>query len=113
MAMRVISSIRKQLKLELAVKDLFLFPTIGGLADHLQSQTHSLLIPPIKKYDRPEQIPLSFNQERLWFIDQVEGSVHYHLPAVLRLTGKLRIDALEHALQSIIDRHEVLRTGYP
>ncbi|MEO7533278.1 MAG: amino acid adenylation domain-containing protein, partial [Ferruginibacter sp.] len=110
MAMRVISSIRKQLKIELAVKSLFLFPTIAGLAEDLKAQDLEPLIPPVEKYERPELIPLSFNQERLWFIDHLEGTVQYHLPSVLQLKGNLDVGALAHALQQIINRHEILRT---
>jgi hypothetical protein len=55
-------------------------------------------------------IPLSFSQERLWFIDQLEGSVQYHLPTVLRLKGKLNIAALKFAIHNLVIRHEVLRT---
>ena len=56
------------------------------------------------------RIPLSFSQERLWFIDQLEGSVQYHTPMVIRLRGELNKDALSFALQTIVNRHEVLRT---
>ncbi|MBK8549760.1 MAG: amino acid adenylation domain-containing protein [Ignavibacteria bacterium] len=55
-------------------------------------------------------LPLSFSQEQIWFIDRLEGSIQYHLPAVLRLSGKLNKNALEKALQNIVNRHEVLRT---
>ena len=77
----------------------------------------------INKFDRKinSQFPLSFSQERLWFIDQLEGSVQYHVPIVRRLKGKLNKEALANAFQGIINRHEVLRTviiekegqGYP
>src|SRR5215204_760223 len=67
---------------------------------------------PIDRFDRNNvtRVPLSFSQERLWFIDQLEGSVQYHLPTVLRLKGDLNRGALNHALQSTINRHEILRT---
>lgn len=60
----------------------------------------------------PLQSPLSasFAQERLWLIDSLEGSIAYHVPTVLRLTGPFNQNAFEQALQSIVDRHEVLRT---
>ncbi|MDQ6762953.1 MAG: condensation domain-containing protein, partial [Bacteroidota bacterium] len=75
---------------------------------------------PAKKYNKITKaerssftfLPLSFSQERLWFIDQLEGSVGYHIPSVLRLTGALNKDALRSALQEIVNRHEVLRTIY-
>ncbi|WP_160710767.1 non-ribosomal peptide synthetase [Chitinophaga solisilvae] len=57
-----------------------------------------------------DRLPLSSSQERLWFIDQLEGSTQYHLPTVLRLRGQLSVPALETALGAIVDRHEVLRT---
>src|SRR6186713_1611621 len=68
----------------------------------------------ISPFNRQEiqQVPLSFSQERLWFIDQLEGSVQYHAPVVLRLKGKLHINALERSLQLLVQQHEVLRTVY-
>jgi hypothetical protein len=68
----------------------------------------------IRPFDRNNivQIPLSFSQERLWFIDKLEGSLEYHLPAVLRLTGTLDHSALSKSLQEIVNRHEILRTVY-
>jgi hypothetical protein len=64
----------------------------------------------IEKQEMPARIPLSFSQERLWFIDQLEGSVQYNLPAIVRLKGRLDKSALAYALQTIVDRHEILRT---
>ncbi len=110
LAMRVISSIRREMELELAVKELFLHPTISELAIHLEVQTKRSLLPAIEVLPRPERIPLSFSQERLWFIDRLEGSVQYHLPAVLRLKGKLNEDSLIFAMRNIVNRHEILRT---
>ena len=57
-----------------------------------------------------QHIPLSFSQERLWFIDQLEGSIQYHIPAVWYLKGELNKEALANALKNIVNRHEVLRT---
>jgi hypothetical protein len=69
-------------------------------------------LPPIQKNTRENGIgiPLSFAQERLWFIDQLEGSLQYHIPSVLHLRGKLNTDALANAIQHIVNRHEILRT---
>ncbi|MEO6549144.1 MAG: amino acid adenylation domain-containing protein, partial [Ferruginibacter sp.] len=63
-------------------------------------------------FDRGDikHIPLSFSQERLWFIHQLEGSVQYHSPAVFRLKGPLDFEALTNALKTIVSRHEALRT---
>src|SRR6187397_2694067 len=100
MAMRVIPAIRKAIEVELPIKELFLHPTIAELAAHLQLHNTGLLLPPIVITEpRPAFIPLSFSQERLRFIDQLEGSVHYHVPVVLKLQGKLNRAALDHTLQ--------------
>jgi amino acid adenylation domain-containing protein/non-ribosomal peptide synthase protein (TIGR01720 family) len=112
LAIRLLAMIRTRLKTELVVKDIFLHPTIAGQAEFLQQkqQQTTHLLPPVTAQERPVHIPLSFSQERLWFIDKLEGSVHYHMPAVLRLQGKLNMDSLQYALQHIINRHEVLRS---
>jgi amino acid adenylation domain-containing protein len=112
LAMRVISSIRKQLRIDIGIRDLFIHPTIAALSAHLQTQSPALLLPAIEVQARPDNILLSFSQERLWFIDRLEGSMQYHMHSVLRLKGKLNTPALEQALKSIVDRHEALRTIY-
>ncbi len=110
LGMRLISAIRREMETELAIKDLFIHPTIARLAEHLIKQSNGALLPAIEPGPRDENIPLSFSQERLWFIDRMEGSVQYHIPSVLRLKGELNIEALAFALKTIVDRHEVLRT---
>ncbi|MEJ7558100.1 MAG: non-ribosomal peptide synthase/polyketide synthase [Pedobacter sp.] len=110
LAMRVISTVRRELDQELSIKSLFQYPTIALLSKHLEEQEQESVLPAIIVGPRPSLIPLSYSQERLWFIDQLGGSVHYHLPSVLRLSGKLDKGALSQSLASIIERHEVLRT---
>jgi amino acid adenylation domain-containing protein len=115
LAVRLISSIRKAFQAELPISDVFDYPTVAALATRLEIQqsaggTATVLLPAVGVQIRPAQIPLSFSQERLWFIDQMEGSVQYHVPAVLKLKGKLNASALKKALGEIVSRHEVLRT---
>ncbi|MES2733434.1 MAG: non-ribosomal peptide synthase/polyketide synthase [Bacteroidota bacterium] len=110
LATRVVSAVRKALDVELTVKDFFLYPSIAELSIYLQAQTKGSLLPAIEVIERPALIPLSFSQERLWFIDQLEGSLAYHMPVALRLKGALNHDAITLALQAIVNRHEVLRT---
>ncbi|MBC9909358.1 non-ribosomal peptide synthetase/type I polyketide synthase [Chitinophaga varians] len=110
LATRAVSAIRKEMEAELTVKDFFLHPTVASLATYLQLQHKGLLLPALFAAERPVQIPLSFSQERLWFIDQLEGSVSYHMPVVLRLKGALDNEALGHAIGQIVHRHESLRT---
>ncbi|MHA4812663.1 condensation domain-containing protein, partial [Flavitalea flava] len=110
LATRVASAVRRQAGRELAIRSLFLHPTIAQLAVFLREQDNDLSLPFLTIQERPLHIPLSFSQERLWFIDRLEGSLAYHLPAILHLHGRLNEAALEYALQQIINRHEILRT---
>jgi len=111
LAIRVVSAVRKAFGMELPINDVFDYPTIDLLAKRLVKEPSGDILPPVKPVvERPEHIPLSFSQERLWFIDQLEGSLQYHLPAVLRLKGQLDKEALTHTLRTIIERHEVLRS---
>ena len=110
LAVRLISAIRKQFKVEMPIGDIFDYPTIKLLAGQVHKQSGKIVLPAISQETRGAKIPLSFSQERLWFIDRLEGSVQYHVPAVLELNGALNKDALSYALKNVIQRHEVLRT---
>ncbi len=112
LVMRLIWGIRKELSEEVAVKEIFIHPTIASLSTYLESRIGGHIVQQIERQPRQGKIPLSFSQERLWFIDQMEGSVQYHINAVLRLNGTLNQDALEKSLQYIVNRHEVLRTVF-
>src|SRR5437899_12610150 len=87
--------------------------------DLIQQRLRNALAAPAQSSSiphRPEQSTplLSFAQQRLWFIDQIEpGSPAYHVAAVLRLTGPLDVDSLQNSFKNIIDRHEILRTRFP
>ena len=87
-------------------------PSIRELSDHLAHKGTIDKTPTLEATVRPEKIPLSFSQERLWFIDKLHGSTNYHLPALLRLKGVIDIKSLEAAFQSMVNRHEILRTVY-
>lgn len=109
-AMRLASVIRQQTGKEISIRDIFLHPTIEQLA--AQTENHSIEHEStfITKAARPAFIPLSFAQERLWFIDRLQGSAQYHMPWVFRLHGPLNVAALEASFLEIVNRHEVLRT---
>ncbi|HJT72886.1 MAG TPA: amino acid adenylation domain-containing protein, partial [Chitinophaga sp.] len=111
LAIRLVAAMREEISAEFSIGSLFLYPTIAELAALIDEKDFSVKLPAISAMPRPQQIPLSYSQERLWFIDQLEGSLHYHMPSVLRLKGRLDREALERALQNIIARHEILRTS--
>src|SRR5215204_3525699 len=111
LAVRLISAIRKEFVVEMPIGDIFDYPAVAQLAEQIARSSDKAVLPSVVAVQsRPERIPLSFSQERLWFIDRLEGTLHYHVPTVLRVKGALNTDALTHALQEIIKRHEVLRT---
>ena len=110
LAIRVMSAIKKEMDLSIHVNDVFTYPTVAELAAHLGGELATIALPPITARNAQATLPLSFSQERLWFIDQLEGSTHYHMPAVLELKGALDITVLEKAFRGIVNRHEVLRT---
>jgi amino acid adenylation domain-containing protein len=112
LATQVISRIRKDLEVELPLKTLFSAPTIAGISEGVEKlKGTAVLIPAITAEIRPKRIPLSFAQQRLWFLDQLlPNQSLYNIPMALRLKGQLDIDALEKALDYIIQRHEILRT---
>jgi amino acid adenylation domain-containing protein len=111
LAVRLISAIRKEFVVEMPISDIFDFPTVALLAEQIGKPSDATVLPAIEVVQpRPKQIPLSFSQERLWFIDRLEGSIQYHVNTVLELTGKLDKGALENSLKTIVNRHEILRT---
>ena len=110
LAMRVITRIRQVLSVEVTISDLFAHPVLADLARAMESAAHAEL-PPITHVERVQGVPLSFAQQRLWFLSQIEGlSEAYHISFGLRLAGELDHAALGRALDRIVERHEVLRT---
>lgn len=97
-----------------AAARLFEMPTVAQLAEAMAGMTKpGLEIPPITPVPRDQELPLSFSQQRLWFLDQLEpGSSFYNVPAPVRLTGKLNVTTLRRSIAEVIRRHEVLRTVY-
>jgi amino acid adenylation domain-containing protein/non-ribosomal peptide synthase protein (TIGR01720 family) len=111
LAIRVVSAIRKELQVEVSISDLFEHTTIANLAAFIERNSNSKdLLPSITIQRREGRLPLSFAQERLWFIDSLQGSVQYHMPWVFRLKGTIDISSLEASFRDIVDRHEILRT---
>ncbi|MEM1319027.1 MAG: amino acid adenylation domain-containing protein [Bacteroidota bacterium] len=112
LATRVLSAIRSRMQLEVSIRELFEYPTVAGLAVILDSREKNTMLQAIRSQPRPERVPLSFSQARLWFIDKLGGSSHYHIPSVLEIKGPLDQTILNRSINAIVNRHEVLRSIY-
>jgi amino acid adenylation domain-containing protein len=116
LATQFISRVREAFNLELPLQALFEAPVIAQLAPRVEAALQSgsgLVAPPITPVSRDAALPLSFAQQRLWFLDQLEPhSPLYNNPSAFRLKGWLDINALERSLNEIIRRHEALRTSF-
>ena len=115
LATQVISRVRSALRVDVGVRQLFEGPTVAELATAVETALKSgAATPPrIERASRTGALPLSFAQQRLWFLDQLEpGNAFYNVPAAIRMNGRLNIGALGDALQEIVHRHETLRTSF-
>src|SRR6476660_6894669 len=108
LAGRVIARVREGLKVEVAIRDLFAHPVLSDLARGVE-RAGSTEVSPIVAVERGTGLPLSFAQQRLWFLAQMEGvSQAYHMPMGMRLKGGVDGGALRKALDRIVQRHEAL-----
>ncbi|MFZ6658964.1 amino acid adenylation domain-containing protein [Undibacterium sp. TJN19] len=119
LAVQLMTHIRQGLGREVTLRQLFEYPTVHALSLHLTS-ARAISIAAIEPADRSQPLLLSWAQQRLWFIDQLDGGgAAYHMPDALRLSGRLDRAALQSALNAMVERHEALRTvfsqagGYP
>ncbi|HEX8147545.1 MAG TPA: AMP-binding protein, partial [Pyrinomonadaceae bacterium] len=117
LATQFILRLREVLRVELSVRDLFEKPTIAQAAAEVEARLRAGEgegVPPIERASRGGGLPASFAQQRLWFLDQLEGGSHaaYNMPGAFRLRGALDLEALGRTLSEVVRRHEVLRTSF-
>ena len=118
LAMRLISRIRNSFEIELPLRVLFESPTLAGMAGHVEAAMGGgaeakRRLPSIVPVGRDGDPPLSFAQQRMWILDQLEpGSSTYNVPGAVELKGPLHLASLEQAIDAIVTRHEVLRSTF-
>ncbi|HEU4883622.1 MAG TPA: amino acid adenylation domain-containing protein [Longimicrobium sp.] len=115
LGMQVLSRVRQRWGTELPVRVVFDAPTVAGLAARIDAARGRPAAPqpPLRPVVRGGPLPLSYAQQRLWFLHQMEPeNPFYNIPAAVRLSGTLDADALRHALREIVHRHEALRTTF-
>jgi amino acid adenylation domain-containing protein len=116
LAMRVTARLREAFGIELPLRAVFETPTLAELAaqvEELRQEASGTALPPLRARERPAALALSFAQERLWVLEQIEGlGTAYNIPVVIGLHGGLEIAALEQSLAEVVRRHEVLRTRF-
>ncbi len=112
LAVRLVSRLRESAGVELPLRSVLETPTVAGLAERLSGLRRTELSR-IPRVSRRATLPLSFSQERLWFLWELDrGSAAYNMPGALRLRGRLSVPALEAAVGEVVVRHEVLRTTF-
>ncbi|RKI67440.1 amino acid adenylation domain-containing protein, partial [Corallococcus sp. AB049A] len=113
LATQLVSRIRARFGVDVGVRALFESPTLAALAQRLPDAPEASALPPLRPAEGPGPHPLSFAQQRLWFIDQLDpGSALYNMPTALRLTGAVDVPALQQAFDALVERHEALRTTF-
>ena len=112
LATRLISRVRAVLGAELPIRAVFEQPTVASVARFLDSADAAR--PALGPMPRPDRLPLSFAQQRLWFLEQLRGpGTAYNVPFAWQLHGRLDTAALADALNDVVTRHESLRTVFP
>jgi hypothetical protein len=116
LATQVMSRLSNVCQIELPLRLLFESPTIAGLASSIEATMtggHSLQAPPIERVPRDQPLPVSFGQQRLWFLDRLTpNSSAYNFPVAVRMQGTLNVAALDQTLNEMRRRHEVLRSTF-
>lgn len=114
MATRLVARLRDERGADIAVRTVYESPTVAALARRLDDHAARQRAPLVPQDRSPDALlPLTFAQERLWFLDRFEpGSAAYNIPLVTQITGPVDLPALQSALDVVVQRHEALRTGF-
>jgi amino acid adenylation domain-containing protein len=113
LATRIVSRLREAFRMQFPLSRFFEVPTVAGNVAEIEATGSSNALTPIPASPHEGPMSLSFAQERLWFLDQLEpGSTEYLVPVAMRMRGRLDISALKNALTATLARHEILRTRY-
>ncbi|HEX5216632.1 MAG TPA: amino acid adenylation domain-containing protein [Vicinamibacterales bacterium] len=114
LATQAVSRIQSDFNVEFDLRTFFSDPTVAGLATAVGRIAAAAATAPIARVSRAAPLPLSFSQQRIWFLHHWYGENGvYNVPAALALDGDLDLDRLSAAVQAIVDRHEALRTVFP
>ena len=112
-ATRLVSKINHTFQVDFPLIEMFNGSDLYRIAEVIGALDSNLMQPPISKASRDAQLPPSFSQQRLWILDQMEeGSAQYNMPGALKLSGLLDYDVLNRAIETVVDRHESLRTVF-
>ena len=113
LATQVVSRVWAQLRIEVKLATFFEGPTVAGLAGSIERARSKSRTPSLVPCSRERSLPLSYAQQRLWFLHQMEpDSAGYNSPLAVRLSGLLDLTALQQSLQALVERHESLRTAF-
>jgi amino acid adenylation domain-containing protein len=115
LATRVVARVCEVLEVELPLRAMFEAPTIAGLGERIEAARCAgtdVVLPPLVAHPRGEALPLSYAQERLWFLEHFGVGPAYDMPGALRLEGALDVGALDRSFGEVVRRHEVLRTRF-
>ncbi|HEY4576054.1 MAG TPA: amino acid adenylation domain-containing protein, partial [Thermoanaerobaculia bacterium] len=118
LAAKLAARVRQAFHAELSLVEVFKTPTVAALAEAIRKAERSgdtVELPPVRRAPRDRPIPLSFPQERVWFLNQLSpgGNIAYNFQATIWLKGPLEVPVLHRTLTEIVRRHEVLRTSFP
>jgi len=115
LATQVMARMRSNFGVDLPLRLIFESPTVAALATEVERAlgAHRTALPEITRVERTGEMPVSFAQQRLWFLDRMmPGDVSYNVPVAARITGPLLVDALKKSLREVVQRHESLRTRF-